>query len=455
MNRFIEHIKNLTENKSVCILGFGREGKSTYDILARYCSPSKIAIADLNCIDRASNELPESVELICGESYQKSLDSFDLVFKSPGIVLEKQPKELKCTVTSETQVFFEVYREQIIGITGTKGKSTVTSLIYHILSESGKDCRIAGNIGIPVFDIVESLTENTIVVCELSCHQLEYMTVSPACAVFLNLFEEHLDHYGTMERYTRAKKNIYIHQEEEDCLLINADITPKLANAYVHTISAENSNADIYVSNGLVDNNNNGDTYIIPTDKIKLLGVHNHYNIAVAWFITAPFVTRKQFETALCTFDPLAHRLEYVDTINGIRWYDDSISTACATAIEALKSVPDPGTILIGGMDRGIDYTTLVDYLRDTDVNVICMEASGKRVYDMIQSADYADMSRIYYAPHLEDAVALASEVTPRGKSCVMSPAAASYGIFKNFEERGDVFKSLVAELKTKNQPHT
>lgn len=446
-NKFIEYIQNYTAGKSVCILGFGREGKSTYNILKKYCAPSEIAICDLYNVDREANNLPDDVKLICGESYQECLDDFDMVFKSPGIVLNKQPKELKCLITSETQVFFEVYREQIIGITGTKGKSTVTSLIYHILKENGKDCRLAGNIGIPVFDIAEGMTEDTLVVCELSCHQLEYMTVSPACAVFLNLFEEHLDHYGTMENYRKAKKNIYIHQQDGDCLLIESTIAPRLSNAYVYSISAEDSKADIYVSNGIIDNNNSGDTYIIPTEKIKLLGIHNHYNIAVAHFITAPFVNFKEFETALSSFNPLAHRLEFVGNIKDIRWYDDSISTACATAIEAVKSVPDAKTILIGGMDRGIDYTTLVDYFKDYDINVICMEASGKRVYDMIQEADYADLSRIHLVEHLEDAVKLAAEITPEGMSCVLSPAAASYGIFKNFEERGDAFKELVKNL--------
>lgn len=446
-NKFIEYIQNYTAGKSVCILGFGREGKSTYNILKKYCTPSEIAICDLYNVDREANNLPDDVKLICGESYQECLDDFDMVFKSPGIVLNKQPKELKCLITSETQVFFEVYREQIIGITGTKGKSTVTSLIYHILKENGKDCRLAGNIGIPVFDIAEGMTEDTLVVCELSCHQLEYMTVSPACAVFLNLFEEHLDHYGTMENYRKAKKNIYIHQQDGDCLLIESTIAPRLSNAYVYSISTEDSKADIYVSNGIIDNNNSGDTYIIPTEKIKLLGIHNHYNIAVAHFITAPFVNFKEFETALSSFNPLAHRLEFVGNIKGIRWYDDSISTACATAIEAVKSVPDAKTILIGGMDRGIDYTTLVDYFKDCDINVICMEASGKRVYDMIQKADYADLSRIHLVEHLEDAVKLAAEITPEGMSCVLSPAAASYGIFKNFEERGDAFKECVMRI--------
>lgn len=442
MNKFIEYIKKYTENKSVCILGFGREGKATYNILTKYCSPSKIAVADIN----KTESLPESVELICGENYQKSLDDFDLVFKSPGIVLEKQPSELKCLITSETQVFFEVYREQIIGITGTKGKSTVTSLVYHILKENGKDCRIAGNIGIPVFDIAESMTDKTIVVCELSCHQLEYMTVSPATAVFLNLFEEHLDHYGNMERYYNAKKNIYLHQQEHDCLLINNNIAPENCSEllqYIYTISSESSSARIYVHDGVVTNTEINESYKIPTDKVKLLGIHNHYNIAVAYFITTFYVNPEEFEKALCTFNPLAHRLEFVDEINGVKYYDDSISTACATAIEALKSVPNAGTILIGGMDRGIDYTALVDYLKATDINVICMETSGKRIYEMIK-----DLPNVHYVPHLKNAVRLASEITPSGKSCVMSPASASYGIFKNFEERGDVFKSLVAQLK-------
>lgn len=447
INKFVDYIKSYTEGKSVCILGFGREGKSTYNILKKYCNPVQIAISDLNNIDRKVNDLPEEIELISGKNYQKCLDNFDIVFKSPGIVLERKPEDMKCQITCETQVFFEVFREQIIGITGTKGKSTVSSLIYHILKESGKDCRLAGNIGIPVFDIAEEMTEDTIVVCELSCHQLEYMTISPACAIFLNLFEEHLDHYGTMENYRKAKKNIYIYQQEGDCLLIASDLAPKLSNAYIYTISASDSRADIYVNNGIVDNNNNGDTYIIPTEKIKLLGVHNHYNIAVAHFITAPFVNYKQFESALSTFNPLAHRLEFVAINRGIRWYDDSISTACATAIEAVKSVPNCATILIGGMDRGIDYTTLVDYLTNSDVNVICMETSGKRVYDMLQSAENGVISRFHYAPHLEDAVSLAYEITPEGKSCVMSPAAASYGIFKNFEERGDAFKAIVKNL--------
>ena len=246
MKKFSEYIKDYTDNKTICILGFGREGKSTYKMIEKYCSPKALAIADLNDIDREANGIPENVDLICGKDYQQCLDRFDMVFKSPGIVLEKPVSQLKCQITCETQVFFECFREQIIGITGTKGKSTVTSLIYHVLDESGIDCRIAGNIGIPVFDIAEGMNEDTIVVCELSCHQLEYMTVSPKYAVFLNLYEEHLDHYGTMWNYYNAKKNIYLHQQENDVLLINSEIAPTERITWnTYTVSDKNSDADI------------------------------------------------------------------------------------------------------------------------------------------------------------------------------------------------------------------
>ena len=447
MNKFCEYINKYTEGKTVCILGFGREGKSTYKILEKYCSPKSVAIADLNPVDREANGLPESVELVCGEGYQDCLDRFDMVFKSPGIVLEKSLSELKCMVTCETQVFFEVYREQIIGITGTKGKSTVTSLIYHVLRESGVDCRIAGNIGIPVFDIAEGMKDDTVVVCELSCHQLEYMTVSPRSAIFLNLYEEHLDHYGSMENYYSAKKNIYLHQDVCDVLWCNYDIRTDDIPSIAVTVSNTCKAADVFVEDGIVYDSDD-EEYEIPVSDIRLLGTHNHYNIAIAWDVCKDLVEEEDFTRALCSFDPLAHRLEFVDTVRGIRWYDDSISTACATAISALQSVPEVGTILIGGMDRGIDYQPLVDFLGDFDVRVICMEASGKRVYDMIQAGgSFRDKERVHYAEHLAEAVELAAEITPEGMSCVMSPAAASYGIFKNFEERGDAFKALVARL--------
>lgn len=446
MNKFTEYLKNYTEGRNVCILGFGREGRSTYKMLEKYCTPSSITICDLNSVDRKANELPESTRIITGESYQESLSDFDIVFKSPGIVLKYDISSLDCEITSETQIFFTVFGNQITGITGTKGKSTVSSLIYHVLKENGHDCLFAGNIGIPVFDIAESVNDTTQIVCELSCHQLEYMTVSPHIAVMLNLYEEHLDHYGTMEKYAAAKYNIYLHQSEEDILVINRDIVPSDCKSEIISVSNTDENADLYVNNAAAVCSEW--TYHIPADRVKLLGIHNHYNIAVARKVCDLLgVSESEFTEAVCTFNPLAHRLEFVCEKNGIRYYDDSISTACATAIEAVKSVPSCVTILLGGMDRGIDYTDLIQFLEGTDINIICMEASGRRIYDTINAAEFRLCERVHYVNHLDEAVKLASEITGRGQSAVLSPASASYGIFKNFEERGDVFKELVKAL--------
>ncbi len=448
MKNFASCLKSYTDNKNVCILGFGREGRSTYKMLEKYCTCKSITICDLNPVDRSALNLPDSVEIISGSDYQASLNSFDVVFKSPGIVLETPPEELECLITSETQIFFECFRSQIIGITGTKGKSTVTSLIYHILSESGRyDCRIAGNIGIPVFDIADTMNPDTVVVCELSCHQLEYMSVSPFTAVMLNLYEEHLDHYGTFERYAAAKRNIYLHQQPGDRFFCNYDILPEKIASSVFSISNTDRRAEFFVGNGSVTCNM-GPVYKIPVDKIRLLGEHNHYNIAVSYLVCQLYgIDDSEFGSALESFIPLAHRLEFTAEKNGVRYYDDSISTACATAIEAVKSVPSPGTILVGGMDRGIDYTELIDFLGSTDINVICMEKSGKRIFDEIKSNDFKLPERVYYVQHLDEAVKLAAEITPSGTSCVMSPASASYGIFRNFEERGDAFKELVSQI--------
>lgn len=447
MKNFVEYIRSYSQNKNICILGFGREGKSTYRILDKYCCCKSITICDLHSINRAENNLPDNVEVISGVNYQDSLDSFDIVFKSPGIVLKDDIISLKCKITSETQIFFECFREQIIGITGTKGKSTVSSLLYHILKKSGRDCRLAGNIGIPVFDIAENISPETSVVCELSCHQLEYMKVSPHIAVMLNIYEEHLDHYGTMEKYVAAKKNVYLHQYCGDLFYCNYDIKPEITVQQCITVSNTHEDADVFVADAAVDFH--GNIWRLPIGKIKLLGVHNHYNIAVVYAICRQLgISDSEFENALCSFSPLAHRLEFVAEINGIRYYDDSISTACATAVEALKSVPNPGTILIGGMDRGIDYTELINFLDSSKVNVICMETSGKRIYDTIRCGDFNNPERVHYTAHLDEAVKLSAEITKPGHSCVLSPAAASYGIFKNFEERGDVFQKLVLNLK-------
>ncbi len=437
----LDTIRKYIKDKNILILGFGREGRSTLKLIKQAGGSKSIAIADMNQVSVDDS----SISCICGMDYQKNLDDFDVIFKSPGIVLEKAVSQISAKLLSQTQVFFERYRNQIIGITGTKGKSTTTTLIYNILKEAGRKTVLAGNIGIPAFDVWEDITQDTIICFEMSSHQLEYMTVAPHTAVYLNIHEEHLDHYKTMEKYVAAKENIYRNQVTGDVLYVNELIKPSKANCKADVFTVGYDNADINISGNTVYFRDC--KYVIPVDDIKLLGEHNYYNIAVAYAVMKQYgITDDEFTRGLVTYETLPHRLQFVGCYDGIKFYDDSISTICDTSISALKSLKDADTILIGGMDRGIDYSDLINFLSEFPINnIILMEATGRRIFDEInEKYDFNAPQRLHVVEHLEDAVRLAKKITAKSRSCVMSPAAASYGIFKNFEERGNAFCELI-----------
>lgn len=208
------------------------------------------------------------------------------------------------------EVFFEAYRDRIIGITGTKGKSTTTTLLYHILKKSGQDTVLAGNIGIPAFDILEEIHPDTRLVCELSCHQLEYTHVSPHIGVLLNIHEEHLDHYGTMERYIHSKQQIYLHQKPQDLLFCGTDVIPAAGTcrSRIYSVSDQNFEADVLLSGSRIHFEDHD--YQIPTDKIPLLGHHNHLDIAFVYAICRTLgISDRQIEQGLISYEPLPHRL--------------------------------------------------------------------------------------------------------------------------------------------------
>lgn len=456
----IDYIRRLIDNKKVLILGYGKEGRSTLPVLLDARTAASVAVADANPV---SDELPAGIEMLTGEKYPKRLDDFDIVFKSPGIVLEKSISEYSCNIVSQMQVFFECFRDRIIGVTGTKGKSTTTTLLYHVLKTAGVDVLLGGNIGIPVFEIAGMMKTGTTAVLELSCHQLEYMSAAAHRAVYLNLYEEHLDHYKTMEKYTAAKENIYKNQLEGDILYCLDTLAPN-GGCRAETVTFSMGDAP-KASEGVrgcgeADYTLNGSSiyyrdaskglcsYAIPTDSIRLIGEHNYFDIAFVYAVCRDYgISDAIFSEALKSYEPLPHRLQFIGVQSGIKWYDDSISTIDETTIQALNTLNDADTVIIGGMDRQISYAALEEYLSGSGVsNIILMEESGRRIYDeIVKMGEAFSMPwRLQWAEHLEDAVRLARKLTRPGKSCVMSPAAASYGIFKNFEDRGEAFRRLV-----------
>lgn len=445
----IEKIEPWIKGKRILLLGYGREGQSTWNVLRRLGTYEALDIADL----KAPAAVPEDGTVWhTGPDYQKCMDDYDVVFKSPGIVLERPENEYRCSILSQTEVFFQCFRDQIIGITGTKGKSTVTTLLYHLLKQAGMDALLVGNIGIPALDHMEEVKPDTRIVFELSCHQLEYMTVSPHIGILVNIHEEHLDHYGTMEKYVEAKHHIFKNQRPDDILICNVQCLPGEGTCPSGLIRAgmdgSGKELDVVQEQDGTWVHFRGKSFCIPTDEIKLLGQHNYFDIAVAYGVCSILGMDDQvFARGLKTYEPLPHRLQYIGEREGVKYYDDSISTICDTTIQALKTLKDTDTVLIGGMDRGIDYRELIEYLSDCPVpHIILMEATGKRIYQEIHKyyPEFKNRARLILAEHLEDGVKRARQITRPGTSCVLSPAAASYGIFRNFEERGETFSRLV-----------
>lgn len=395
-NRAVKTAEKL-KNKRILIWGYGREGKSTEAFIREFCEPA--------CVD-----------VFEGPRSGVRDEEYDIIFVSPGIAFEEPDRRF----TSQTQMFMEEFGQQTVGITGTKGKSTTSSMLYEVLKAAGKNTFLMGNIGKPCFDYIAQMEPDTIAVFELSCHQCQRLTVSPHIAVFLNLYEDHLDRYITRQRYFEAKKGITRNQAPSDILYYGEEIP-----------AFETKAQRRLVKRGEV----RGFNLLIPGD-------HNQLNaefvcrIATEQFGCEPAQVRQ----ALSSFRGLAHRLQYVDTIDGVMYYDDSISTIPEATISAALSVRNTKTMIVGGMDRNIDYDILADFIKKRqDIHFILAYASGKRILGMVK-----DCKNITYVEDLDAAVRLAAQITPEGGACVMSPAAASYGYFKNFEERGDYFQKII-----------
>ena len=436
------NISRTLENKNILILGFGREGKSTLSFLKKHVKCKSITIADLN-------EIPGDYEekIITGKDYQRGIEEYDVIIKSPGIVYENPTSDIVRKTTSQTTLFLSEFRDRTIGITGTKGKSTTTTLIHHILSSCGVNAILGGNIGIPPLDIAENMDKDSVAVLEMSCHQLEYEIFSPHIAVILNLYEDHLDHYITRDNYVMAKRNIYKNQVDTDLFICNSECEFEIEEARARVVTVGNG---AHASLGEHCFSYNNQKIEIEEGKGGLFGAHNLFNIATAFSVASIFnISVSDFLKALDSYRPLPHRLEFVKRINDVDFYDDSISTVPQTTIRAVSTFDNVSTVIIGGMDRGIDYTELVDFFKSNPIdNIILMYESGKRISHLFDKASI----KYRYVETLEMAVELAVRVSPPNTRCIMSPASASYGDFKNFEHRGEMFSKYLdkyRDLKT------
>ncbi|MFA5781466.1 MAG: UDP-N-acetylmuramoyl-L-alanine--D-glutamate ligase [Bacteroidales bacterium] len=454
----IDFVKNKIDGKRLLILGFGREGESTYRFLRKHFPDILITVADKN--PEISGKIKDlNTELIVGEQYLDSLDDFDIIFKTPGISLNFLPVKVDPKkITSQTDIFLDYFSSQIIGITGTKGKSTTSSLIFHIIKLFTTNAVLVGNIGVPPFDHLDEITENTKIIYELSSHQLEYITKGPHIGILLNLFQEHLDHYETFETYQQSKFNITRYQEISDSFIFNADdiLIRKLvsdANLERNYIGCSLQNIQskgcwmdhekLYFSDGT------GEPIIIDLSTGRLLkGDHNVRNImAAVCACKLTGVPDDVISEGIRAFKGLEHRMEYVGEFNGIHFYNDSIATIPEATIEAVKTLKNVDTLILGGFDRGIEYNKLVEFIAGSAIrNILLLGEAGKRIQDGLKQYNTSGKI-ILHIQSLEDAVRIAKEKTAKSKICLLSPAAASYDKFKNFEERGSLYKKLVRDI--------
>ena len=434
--------------KKILILGFGREGISTYKLIRKYLPLQRVYIADKkeNFQELYDFSGDTNVVFISGEDYLNNLNDYDIIMKSPGISLANiDTTKFINKIKSQLELLLEFFDNTTIGITGTKGKSTTSSLIYKILEEQDQKCIFLGNIGVPVFDYIDQIDKDEIVVLEMSSHQLEYMKVSPKIAILLNIYPEHLDHYKTYAHYASSKFNIFRYQKEGDVCLYNAD------NEMIQRLKTKSSKADTYrVSLNGIDGADlylKGDTIYYQGKPIydknnqrKLPGDYNLNNIMFALGVSEILgLDLDQTRKTINSFEPLSHRLELVGEYNEIKYYDNSIGTIPQATMGAVKALGDVDTLIIGGMDRGIDYTDFIQFLNESNIShIICMPVTGHNI------AKKLTPEKSYIVGDLDEAVKIAKMITRKGKSCLLSPAAASYGFFKNFEEKGDLFKKLV-----------
>ncbi|HNW73173.1 MAG TPA: UDP-N-acetylmuramoyl-L-alanine--D-glutamate ligase [Bacteroidales bacterium] len=491
-NVLFELIRSKFEGKSVVLLGFGREGQATYRVIRGILPLMKLTIADVNDHIKTNPLLvaDPNVNFVTGPGYLDQLSTFDIIVRSPGIVIwpfvgdqahdvsipeRRHPDESAATttpipdlatdpvfrhlirrdqITSQTDLFLQAYGSQVIGVTGTKGKSTTAALICHILKTAGYDAILAGNIGNPVFHFAGAITPETIIVFELSSHQLEYLTRGPHIAVLLNLFQEHLDAYSSFESYQQAKLNIARRQVPGDFLVFN-DADPLVAKHVALSGPASDAigfSADrelprgSFIRDGWIwyaDRQGTKPVWKIHQDRF-LRGDHNLKNIMAAITVARILgIGDEDIEDGIGTFKGLEHRLEYVGEFGGIHFYNDSIATIPEACMEAVKAIPAVDTLVAGGFDRGIDYSGLSDFLATSAIrNLILVGAAGKRIGKGMEKAGIRN-KKLFYINRFDDFCAIAFRETRPGHVCLLSPAAASYDEFSNFEERGKRFRDL------------
>lgn len=463
INKKLEEFNKFLDSKKVAIIGMGVSNLPLLDYF--YDKNAKVTVFDKNT---PSDEIMEKInkyryEVEIGEYNLSRLNGFDIVFRSPSVLPTREELVTAANkgaiITSEIEMVLKLAPCKIIGVTGTEGKTTTTSIIYEILKSSGKNCFLGGNIGKPIFTEIKNMKPEDIVVLELSSFQLMGMKVSPDISVVTNMYPDHLNIHSSYEEYQQAKKNIFLHQNENGVVILNYDneITRKFADEVKSNLvffsSLENlENGYVYdrkdetikrYANGKSEN-------ILKKQEIKLRGIHNYENICAALAATAPIVDEKSQIKAIKEFNGVEHRLEFVRELNGVKYYNDSIGTSPASTIAGLNAFDENIILLAGGSDKGLDYTEIGETIAKKVRVLLLTGPTAEKIENatkLAMSKSGKETVEIIHCKDLQEAVSMANEKAKSGEIVLMSPASASFDAFKNFIERGIKFKEFVNNL--------
>ncbi len=445
--------------KRVLLLGFGAEGRASLQYAAK-CRAREIAIADqAEGLSLSATEASLVSHSFFGANWLANISEYDIIIRSPGVPLRhlQYPHRVAShtLITSSTQIFLEHRRDATIGITGTKGKSTTSSLIHSFLKNASRDAKLGGNIGLPALGLLTEPAE--FYVLELSSYQLADVHESPHVAVLLNLYPEHLDHHGDFQRYGEAKANIARFQRPGDLLVLPAEtqlLQELTANSSAQRVLWGTPSDRSWIEHGhFFYRCPQGRSHkICNVDTSLLRGPGNQRNILAALAAVSHLsIPNEALVNTIATFRPLPHRLEEVGVVNGVTYINDSISTVPEAAINALETFgSNVKTMLLGGYDRGVSFTKLIDHVMHTNVQTfIVFPPSGTRIAAGLREHPLFSDSKheVIEVRTMEAAVLHAARCTPPSSICLMSPASPSFPLFKNFEERGAAFRAYVAKL--------
>ncbi len=457
-----DDLQSINGLRSVLVVGLGyRTGLAVCNYLAGRgipvtASDSKSAAE----LEDVTAKLAAGVSLIAGRQKPEILDSgYDLLILSPGvpksIPLVVEAGKRGVPVISEIEFAARVLKGETIGITGTDGKSTTTALTSHVLSCLGLDSRMGGNIGIPLISIADETREDSVTVIELSSFQLETIVdFRPDVAAVLNVTPDHLDRYPGMDEYTDAKFRIAMNQRDTDVLVYNADdvvvaARASSAAAVKKSFSLENHDADAFYRDGFICVKTAAGTEpVIDTSKMKIMGLHNVQNAMASLLMVSSLIERRgampdyaAIEAAVASFPGLHHRMEVVGAFKGRTFINDSKATTVGAVGMALKSLPGNGVLILGGRTKGDDYSRLRSMVQGKVRGVVLIGESADSF-----SKIFADFNHVR-ADGLDDAVARAMNLSADGDSIILSPACASFDMFKNYEDRGDSFRRSCERL--------